>query len=63
MTTTPAAEIHPDVLKLAQDIVDETEALVSDVETLDANKWLAHADKLDTLNQQLQALLLPSQSH
>lgn len=63
MTTTPAAEIHPDVLKLAQDIVDETEALVSDVETLDANKWLSHADKLDTLNKQLQALLLPSQSH
>ena len=55
----PASDIHPDVAGLAQQIVDETNALVADVETLDANKWLHHADKLDSLNQQLQNLLIP----
>ena len=55
----PASEIHKDVAELAQAIVDETEKLVADVETLDANKWLVHADKLDVLNQQLQGLLIP----
>jgi hypothetical protein len=58
VTTELASAIHPDILKLAQQIVDETEALVSDVETLDANKWLSHADKLDSLNHQLQNLLI-----
>lgn len=57
--TVAASDIHPDVAGLAQDIVDEVELLVADVETLDATKWLVHADKIDTLNQQLQALLIP----
>lgn len=61
MTSEPvlASEIHPDVLALAQQISDEASQLVSGVETLDANNWLAHADKIDALNNQLQALLLP----
>lgn len=58
--TSSASDIHPDVLDLAQAIADETTKLVADVETLDANKWLAHADKIDALNSQLQALLIPT---
>lgn len=61
-STAPASDIHPDVLDLAQKIVDETEKLVADVETLDASKWLTHADKLDSLNKQLQGLLIPAPS-
>ena len=64
--TAPASDIHPDVLNLAQQIVDEVSALVASVETLDATVWLTHADKIDSLNNQLQALLIPhtpSQSH
>lgn len=57
--TVAASDIHPDVAGLAQDIVDEVKALVADVETLDATKWLTHADKLDSLNNQLQSLLIP----
>lgn len=56
--TSAVADLHPDVVKLAQQIVDEVEALVADVETLDANKWLAHADKIDSLNVQLQSMLV-----
>ena len=60
--TSPASEIHPDVLKLAQSIVDEVDKLVSGVESLDANKWLESADKIDSLNSQLQNLLIPTLS-
>lgn len=59
-TPEAAAAIHPDVLAIAQEIVNETHALVLDVETLDANKWLTHADKIDSLNTQLQSLLIGS---
>lgn len=59
-SVTPASEIHPDVLELAQKIAAETEKLVSKVETLDATQWLTHADKIDSLNVQLQNLLLPT---
>lgn len=58
--TSQASDIHPDVLDLAQRIVDETNELVATVETLDANLWLSHADKIDVLNKQLQALLIPT---
>lgn len=53
-----ALDIHPDVLDLAQSIVDEVKLLVAGVETLDAGKWLTHADKIDSLNEQLQSLLI-----
>ena len=55
----PASDIYPDVLNMAQDLVDMVNELVEGVETLDANNWLAQADKIDSLNAQLQALLLP----
>jgi outer membrane murein-binding lipoprotein Lpp len=56
--TTPASDIHADVLDLAQKIVDKVNELVANVETLDANKWLGLADDIDALNNQLQALLI-----
>ena len=55
----PASDIHPDVLDLASKIVAKVDQLVAGVETLDANNWLKYADQIDSLNQQLQALLLP----
>jgi len=55
-----ASTIHPDVLHLAQQIVDETRLMVEKVETLDANQWFPHADKIEQLNTQLQGLLLPA---
>lgn len=58
--TAPASEIHPDVLHLTQQIVDKVNKLVSGVETLDANNWLALADEIDALNNQLQALIISS---
>lgn len=58
--TAPASEIHPDVLELAQKICDEAAELVEGVETLDANNWLDHADKIDALNSQLQHLIIPA---
>lgn len=54
----PASDIHPDVLDLAQDIVNKTNELVAGVESLDANNWLTKADEIDALNSQLQALLI-----
>lgn len=68
MTETPtpepesakASDIHPDVLKLAQQITDKVDSLVQGVETLDANNWLAAADEIDNLNNQLQSLLIPA---
>ena len=63
MTSAPApvkaAEIYPDVADLAQKIVDKTNELVTGVESLDANNWLSLADDIDSLNSQLQALLIP----
>lgn len=56
--TAPASDVHPDVVELAQQIVDMTHELVSAVETLDANNWLSYADKLDALNSQLQSLII-----
>lgn len=56
--TKPASDIHPDVLQLAQKIVDRVDDLVLGVESLDANNWLQAADDIDSLNQQLQALLI-----
>lgn len=58
---TPASDVHPDVLELAQKIVDKVNELVSGVESLDANNWLTAADEIDSLNNQLQSLLLPPQ--
>lgn len=58
--TAPASDIHPDVLELAQAIVDETKKLVAGVESLDANVWLSSADKIDRLNDQLQNLIIPA---
>lgn len=55
----PASDIHPDVLELAQKITDEADALVQGLESMDANNWMAAADKIDALNSQLQNLLLP----
>jgi hypothetical protein len=60
--TSPASDIHPDVLDLAQAITDEVNTLVAGVESLDANKWLTSADKIDALNSQLQALIIPTPS-
>jgi hypothetical protein len=57
--TAPASDIHPDVANLAQQIVDETNEMIAGVETLDASNWLSHADKIDSLNKQLQGLLIP----
>lgn len=56
--TAPASEIHPDMLNLAQQIVDKVNELVAGVESLDANNWLSLADDIDALNSQLQALLV-----
>jgi hypothetical protein len=58
--TASASDIHPDVLELAQKIADETAKLVQGVETLDAANWLSSADKIDALNSQLQALIIPT---
>lgn len=60
MSTTPASDIHPDVLDLAQQITDKVNELVDQVETLDGNNWLNLADQIDALNNQLQDLLLPT---
>lgn len=60
VTTSPASTIYPDVLQLVQAITDEVNALVVGVESLDANNWLTSADKIDALNSQLQALLIPT---
>lgn len=57
---TPASDVHPDVLQLAQAIVDEVHTLVTGIESLDANNWLTSADKIDALNSQLQSLLIPT---
>jgi hypothetical protein len=54
----PKQTINADVKALAQQIADECSALVSGIETLDANNWFEHANKLDALNSQLQALLV-----
>lgn len=54
--------MNEDVKALAQQIADETAKLVAAIETLDANQWLTHADKLDSLNSQLQGLITESQS-
>lgn len=54
----PASEIHPDVLAICQKIADAAEDLVIKIETLDANQWLASADKIDSLNNQLQSMLI-----
>ena len=56
--TVPASDIHPDVLSLAQKISDAASELVAQVETLDANNWLKYADEIDSLNSQLQAMLV-----
>jgi hypothetical protein len=56
--TVPASDIHPDVLNLAQQISDKANELVAGVESLDANNWLSLADDIDTLNSQLQGLLV-----
>ena len=56
--TVSASNIHPDVLDLAQQIADKVHELVAGVESLDANNWLSIADEIDTLNNQLQALLV-----
>lgn len=58
--TASAYDIHPDVLDLAQKIVDETRVLVAGVESLDATRWLTSANKIDQLNDQLQALIIPT---
>lgn len=58
-TPVPASDIHPDVLELVQKIVDLVNELVAGVETLNANNWLEKADQIDSLNNQLQAMLLP----
>ena len=50
--------VNADVKALALQIVEETNALIAGVETLDANNWLSHADKLESLNGQLQALVV-----
>jgi len=56
--TAPASEVHPDILNLAQQIVDKVNDLVAGVESLDANNWLSLADDIDSLNNQLQGLLV-----
>jgi hypothetical protein len=58
MTVTPASDLHPDVLALVQQISDEAGKLVAGIETLDANNWFPHADKIDSLNNQLQSLMI-----
>jgi hypothetical protein len=50
--------VNPDVLNLAQQIVDKVNELVEGVESLDANNWLSLADDIDALNAQLQGLLV-----
>lgn len=60
--TAPAADIHPDVLELCQQISDYAADLVLQVETLDANNWLSIADKIDKANSQLQNLVIPTPS-
>jgi hypothetical protein len=56
--TAPATDVHPDILNLAQQIVDKVNELVAGVESLDANNWLSIADDIDSLNNQLQGLLV-----
>lgn len=56
--TVPASDIHPDVLELCQKISDAANELVLQVESMDGNQWLASADKIDSLNNQLQAMLV-----
>jgi len=58
--TAKASDIHPDVLKLAQQITDRVNDLVLGVESLDANNWLTAADDIDKLNSQLQSLIIPA---
>lgn len=59
MTTEKASDVHPDVLNLAQQIADKTDALLEQVESLDAQKWFPIANEIEQLNDQLQNLLLP----
>ena len=56
--TTPAREIHPDVLELAQKLTDRVNDLLDGVDTLDANNWLQAAQDIDAVNAQLQNLLV-----
>lgn len=56
--TAPASEVNPDVLNLTQRIVDKVNELVAGVESLDANNWLSLADEIDSLNNQLQAMIV-----
>lgn len=60
MTQEPqsASDVHPDVLQLAQQITDKVDELLNQVETLDANKWFAIANQIESLNGQLKGLLV-----
>lgn len=55
----PASDIYPDVYELLEQVVEAVNELVKGVETLDANNWLAQADKIDSLNNQLVGILIP----
>lgn len=56
--TVAASDIHPDVLEICQKISDAANELVLQVESMDGNQWLATADRIDSLNNQLQSMLV-----